>query len=194
VPWLTTTLLLDRLRENDETVWTDFVERFREPIATFARGLGLSADEAEDVAQETLADFLRALRDGQYDREKGRLQSWLFGIAHRRVLNAVRRRPREQQGPGTAGRTTFFSALPDSGAALVTWDTTWKRAMVDHCLGQLQSEMEPTTIRAFEMFAIRNRPAADVAGDLGITRNAVFLAKRRVLKRLRELTDEFELE
>ena len=70
--WVTTTILLENLRNAEEAAWEQFVNRFRVPIMRFARDLGLAADEAEDVAQETLMDFVRAYRGGQYDREKGR--------------------------------------------------------------------------------------------------------------------------
>jgi RNA polymerase sigma factor (sigma-70 family) len=190
--WITTTLLLESLRNAEDTAWEEFVGRFRAPIVRFARDLGLAADEAEDVAQETLMDFLKAYRSGQYDRAKGRLSAWLFGIARRRVRNARRReagRPRPVTGPD---RTAFWENLPDEDAARRSWDASWERAVIEHCLQQVRIEVEPTTIRAFELFAIQGRPAAEVAGELGLSRNAVFIAKHRVMKRILELRQQME--
>ena len=190
--WVTTTVVLESLRGSDEAAWGRFVSRFRGPIVRFARDQGLEPDEAEDAAQETLMDFVRAYRQGQYDREKGRLSAWLFGIAHRRVLNAGRKMARRPRPLGAGHQTAFWESLPDEQAARRSWDQSWQQAVLEQCLDQIRTEMEPKTIRAFEAFAIQRRPAMDVARELGVSRNAVFIAKHRVLKRILELTHQFE--
>jgi len=190
--WVTTTLLLENLRNAEEAAWEQFVERFRAPIMRFACDLGLPADEAEDVAQETLMDFVRAYRSGQYDREKGRLSAWLFGIAHRRVRHAWRQRAGQPRQVAAAQRTAFWDNLPDEEATRQSWDASWEQAVLDQCLQQVRAEVESNTIRAFELFALHGRPAADVAGELGMSRNAVFIAKHRVMKRVLELRRQFE--
>lgn len=189
--WVTTTLLLENLRDADEAAWEQFIGRFRAPIVRFACDLGLAADEAEDVAQETLMDFVRAYRSGQYDREKGRLSAWLFGIAHRRVRHAWRKRADQRQVAG-AERTAFWDNLPDEEVTRQSWDASWEEMVLDQCLQQVRAEVESSTIRAFELFALQGRPAADVAGELGMSRNAVFIAKHRVMKRVLELRRQFE--
>lgn len=190
--WVTTTVVLDNLRGSDEAAWKQFVGRFRGPIVRFACELGLGPDEAEDVAQETLMDFLRAYRQGQYDRDKGRLSAWLFGIAHRRVLNAGRKLGRGPRQLPAGRRTEFLANLPDANIVQESWDRSWQEAVLHQCLDQVRTELKPTTIRAFELFAIDQRPAAEVADELGMSRNAVFIAKHRVLKRITELTRQFE--
>jgi RNA polymerase sigma factor (sigma-70 family) len=190
--WVTTTVVLENLRRSNEVAWKQFVDRFRDPIVRFAQDFGLRPEEAEDVAQETLLDFVRAYREGQYDREKGRLSAWLFGIAHRRALNAGRRLARGPRPLAAGRRTAFWANLPDEPTARRSWDQSWKQAILEQCLERLRAEMEVRTIRAFELFAIERRPAADVARELEISRNAVFIAKHRVLRRVLELTREFE--
>ncbi|UCD76845.1 MAG: sigma-70 family RNA polymerase sigma factor [Phycisphaerales bacterium] len=190
--WVTTTVVLENLRSSNEAAWKQFVGRFRGPIVRFARDLGLGPEEAEDVAQETLLDFVRAYREGQYDREKGRLSAWLFGIAHRRVLDAGRKMARRPRALGTDRQTAFWENLPDEQAARRSWDQSWQQAVLQQCVDQIRTEMQPKTIRAFELFAVEQRPAAEVARELGMSRNAVFIAKHRVLKRVLELTRQFE--
>jgi DNA-directed RNA polymerase specialized sigma24 family protein len=53
-------------------------------VTAFASRLGLDSNEAEDVAQETLIEFVRAYGGGNYDRSRGRLSSWIFSIAPRK--------------------------------------------------------------------------------------------------------------
>src|SRR5262245_42778033 len=90
--WVTTSTVLKRLADfGDRDAWRTFDERFRAPIASFARKQGLSASDAEDVAQETLLGFAQAYKQGEYDKTRGRLSQWLFGIARRRMAQARRK-------------------------------------------------------------------------------------------------------
>lgn len=191
--WVTTTILLDRLCDFEDAAWEHFTNRFRTPVVRFACRMGLPEQEAQDVAQESLAAFANGLRDGRYDRTKGRLSSWLFGIAYyesKRAMRDAARSPR--QAPGVDGKTTFFSALPDEGEAKASWERDWERFVTNQCLERLRGEVTPMTYAAFEMVALREAPANEVARELGITRNAVFIAKHRALKRLGELHAQFE--
>ncbi len=194
MPWVTTTILLERLTDAQDSAWEEFATHFRAPVHRFAVRLGLSDAAAEDVVQSTMLAFVRAYREGRYSRDRGRLSSWLFGIAFREAQRVFRDAPREGQAPAARGRTTFFSGRPDDELARRTWTETWERHVLDRCLEQVRAEVEPSTYEAFELTAMRGVPADRVATDLGITKNAVFIAKHRVLKRVAELRREFEPE
>ena len=190
--WVTTSVILSQLQDDEPRTWDAFIARFRRPIVSFARAQGLPEEEAEDAAQETLSAFLRAYREGRYDRGGGRLHSWLFGIAHRVVLNRRRTLARERQRQPIAARTAFWDAVPAEEAVRRSWDDSWHQAIFDQCLQQVRAELQPKTVLAFEAYALNGRPASDVARELEMSRNAVFLAKHRVLTRIRELRDELE--
>ncbi len=165
--------------------------RFRSPVIGFAVRMGLREPEAEDAAQETLLAFADGLRKGSYDPDKGRLRDWLFGIAFRQVLKMRERLAHaEVQAPGSDTAGSFWSQFPSKEEATASWSEEWARAVLNQCLQQVCREVEPTTIRAFELFALAKQPAADVGTQLGISRNAVFIAKHRILKRLRELQEQ----
>ncbi len=194
MPWVTTTILLERLADAQDASWEEFASHFRGPIHNFALRLGLSETSADDVVQSTMLAFVRAFRDGRYSRERGRLSSWLFGIAYRESLRVFRDSARERQAPATQGRTTFFSDHPDDELARRTWTETWERHVLGRCLEQVRAEVTPSTFEAFELAAVRGVPPEQVAESVGISKNAVFIAKHRVLKRVAELRLEFEPE
>ena len=176
-----------------DAVWDQFAGRFRGPVVDFATRLGLDEDAAQDVAQDALLTFARAYRDGRYDRERGRLRSWLFGIAAREAMRRRREEHRTaRQAPRVEGRTTLISSLPDDADVEALWEDAWTRHALRVGLEQVRREMAPSTFGAFEQFAINGVPAARVAETLGMTPNAVFLAKRRVLRRLEEVCAEIE--
>src|SRR5215468_5754286 len=112
--WLTTSTILQRLGDfDDRAIWERFNTRFRSPLESFARRLGLSPAEADDAAQEALLQFAEAYRAGKYVRQAGRLSSWLFGIAFNQVATLRRKRIRERQNLDPAGgHPSFWAEMP----------------------------------------------------------------------------------
>lgn len=192
--WLTTATVLQKLRDFDNReAWDSFAVRFRQPVVSFARGMGVKPADAEDVAQETLLAFAEAYRGGKYDPTKGRLSRFLFGIAYRQALRA-RRQMGETAAPVAVAETGtgFWSQIADEQAASGIWDTEWERSVLDRCLAQARLEFEPQTYRAFEMVVREELSPDDAAAKLGIGLKSVYNAKHRVLKRIRELRAQYE--
>ena len=192
--WITTSTILGGLRDfEDRGAWERFVARFRAPIVSIALGQGLKQADAEDVAQETLLAFADGFRAGRYDVSKGKLSRWLFGIAYRQILRArdahARRAADAALGDeGTGG----LPEIADEAEATRSWDLEWERAILAQCLERARSEVQPLTFRAFELAALENRDANVVAEELAIDVKAVYNAKHRLLKRIRELRQSME--
>lgn len=181
----TSSTLLEGLKDAaDRTRWQLYVDRYRPLIVSFSRARGLDAEEAEDFAQTALLEFARAVRDGRYDRDKGRLRTWLFGIV-RRQLSSFRRKVARRREEELA--TDHVVPARGGDELEATWDAEWHRAVLAQCLREIQAIVEPQTFAAFRGVALEERPAAEVARELGITENAVYGSKRRVLQRVREL-------
>lgn len=180
----TSSSLLEGLRDHrNEARWQQYVDRYRPLIVSFARRRGLAAEDAEDFSQTVLMEFSRAYREGRYDAEQGRLRSWLFGIVHRQLAGFWRKKHRAL--PAAEMDTRVLADLGSEDDLEKTWHEEWEAAVLGQCLEEIRVRVEPRTFEAFEEFALKERPAADVARDLAITENAVFGAKRRVLERLR---------
>src|SRR5206468_7592087 len=143
-----TATVLQKLRDfENRDAWETFADRFRQPVVSFARGMGLRDADAEDVAQETLLAFAEAYRRGQYDPAKGRLSRFLFGIAYRQALRG-RRVAAKAAGGGIAVAEVdsgFWSQIPDEQAATGIWDTQWQQSVLDCCMEQARAEFEPQT-------------------------------------------------
>ncbi len=184
----TTTRLLDALKDaSNEPVWAHLDARFRPVIAGLARRLGLEATHAEEVAQETLSEFVRAYRDGRYDRSKGRLSSWILGIAHHTTLRAHRNAKRD-----SAQGQTALAEVADESTLRSIWADERDRAILDRAMSILRDEssIDDRTFLAFELVALRGVPAPEAASQTGMTTDQVYVAKSRVTKRLRSLVEE----
>jgi RNA polymerase sigma-70 factor (ECF subfamily) len=184
----TTTALLNSLRDPAQgTVWGEFDARFRPLLTAFAMRLGLEASEAEDVAQETLVEFVSAYRAGKYDRSRGRLSSWIIGIAQNRIS---RRRLALGRAEGQRGDSGMVD-LSDAARLSAVWDDEERRLIIVRAMDVLRAgrTAEPA-LRAFDLFALRGVPAAEAARECGITVEEVYTAKNRIGKRLREIVHE----
>ena len=184
---LTSTTLLQGLRDpHNAEVWARFVERYRPLILAAVSRHGIPGQDAEDVAQASLETFFRAYGEGQYDRERGRLRAWLFGIVHSQA-RTWRRRARAAPRVGATEIDLRLEAEQADDGLQAIWEDEWRQAVLRECLAQVAREVEPSTLQAFEAFTLGGRSADEVAAELGLTRNAVYGAKRRVLERVREL-------
>lgn len=192
--WHTTSTILESLRDQgNNAAWRQLDARFRGAIVGFARRLGISDTDAEDVAQETLVEFVSAYRRGRFDREKGRLSRWLFGIAYRQALHGRRTRQRQAAKAGLAQtETSFWDNVPDKQVASASWDREWEQALLQQCLDQVAREVEITTLRAFQLVVGQNHSPARTAEQLGVPVKTVYNAKHRVLNRIRELRAALE--
>lgn len=182
----TTSTLLEGLHDPaNQDVWQEFDARYRPVLVAFGRRLGLATEDAADAAQEALLRFVKSYRGGKYQRRRGRLSSWLIGIAQHCIADQLRRRAgqREQRG------VSALADLPNRDRLAEIWQAECEQEILRQALRALHEETrtDEQTIRAFELLAIEHLPPADVAARLGMTLNDVYLAKHRCLKRLRAL-------
>jgi len=191
--WVTTTQVLEQLSSpNGGTAWRQLHDHFYAVIVQFAQKLGLSSADAEDAAQETMVTFLESYRKGKYQREKGRLSQWLFGVARRTIHDFRKHRPPERQMIDKDSGTSFWNKLPNEEVEHHTWTAEWQKMVMERCLQRVRRELKPKTFQAFELYALAQIPVEQVAQRLQMTHNAVYIAKNRVLARLQELEKEFE--
>lgn len=191
----TTTQLLESLRDPANAgLWQLFDQRYRPVLIAFAIRQGLSEDDASDVAQSTLASFAADFQAGRYDRSRGRLSSWIIGIARNRLIDLVRSKKREQLNRGESA----MADISDDGAAEQEWAAARQRVIFEQAIQILRTEtkLEPQTIKAFDLCAIRSVPAEVAAAECGMSVAEVYVAKNRAIKKLREivaqLTEEFD--
>ena len=106
-------------------------------------------------------------------------------------IRIYRRQRRRRPAVGLDPADGFLERLADPNDDLAReWDRDHDKQVVDKLLLVVQPDFAPTTWQAFERFGVEGCPAGRVAEELGLSENAVILAKFRVLKRLREEAGE----
>ncbi len=191
---VTSTSLLDGLLDpTNDRVWTEFFDRYGPIVRGFARKLRLREHEVDDAVQETMVTFVTRYREGDYDRQKGRLRSWLCGLAYHKIRHILDRRLlRERRASGRDGPNPPLESIPDQDHTTELWEAEWRNVVIRRCLDQIRDETDPVRLRAFELYALQNWSADEVAEELGISRNMVYLSKSRVLGRIAKLREQID--
>jgi len=177
--------LLERLRQPDQqSAWTRFVQLYTPLLLRWTRRLGLRDEDAADLVQDVLTLLVRKLPEFRYDGRKS-FRAWLRTV----TLNCWRTRCRRVELPREA-HPPDLDGLPGHDDVDLLSETEYRQWLVGRALKLMQAEFQPTTWKACWECVVSGRSAAEVAAELGIGVGAVYMAKSRVLSRLRqELTD-----
>ena len=195
--WTQTTIDCDTLvsrleKPNDEAAWRLAVGRYGPLVQGFARRMGIPADLAEDARQEALEAFVRGIRAGKFERSRGRLRDYLFGIARNRILSLRDRESRQRRTGLQPDESRFWEGVSDDSQMESIWEAEWQDAVSAQCLREAQAHFSSETYGIFERHALDRVPSERVAQELGKTVNAVNLATNRVRSFLRRIRPAIE--
>jgi RNA polymerase sigma factor (sigma-70 family) len=186
----TSVSLLQRLRTRpDEASWQQLDLLYRPLIHRWLLRDSTLRDEAEDLVQEVMSVLVRELPTFRRERT-GSFRRWLREITVHRLQTYWRARQRRPQPLGQRPEGPTLAELVDPGSALSQlWDQEHNQHVVQRLLELIEPEFAPTTLQAFRRVVLDDIKPAAAAAELGISVNAVLLAKSRVLSRLRQEGD-----
>jgi RNA polymerase sigma-70 factor (ECF subfamily) len=184
--------LLIRLRDTDDRpAWAEFVEIYGPLVYSYGRRRGLQDADASDLVQEVLRSVASAAGRFVYDPARGSFRGWLLTIT-RNELNRLLRRG--AAGASAEGGTTHLAVMaehPDD-ADDRRWDREHRERLFTWAAERVRGSFQASTWDAFWRTAAENQPAESVARDLGLSVGAVYIARSRVLARMRELIASVE--
>lgn len=180
--------LLDRLQSqpNDDS-WQRLTDLYTPLIRNWLGRQAVESAEVDDLVQETLLVVLRKLPQFRHNERPGAFRAWLRSI----TVNCLRNFWRDRRlRPLATGDTSFLQVLaqledPNSGESKL-WDEQHDLHVAQRLLVLIKPDFEPTTWKAFERVTVDQVKAKQVAEELGISTSSVYVAKSRVLARLRE--------
>ncbi len=160
---------------------------------------GLTDDEKDELVQKVMCEIFQRDIIGKYDPDhvpddvvfkhdptRGRFRHYLRKIIRYQALKIIAQR---------SGDVPFDEAVaadaPDDGWNSA-WDNEWKRHVFNMALAELKGRIQPETYSAFEMYALQNRPIAEVARFHDMSPSSVYTAKSRCVKLLHEIVKELE--
>jgi RNA polymerase sigma-70 factor (ECF subfamily) len=184
--------LLARLRDPcDGAAWTEFVDLYVPVIYGYARKQGLQDADAVDLAQEVISAVAGAVGRLEYDPERGAFRSWLFTVVRRKLSN-WRRAQRNRPCSGGAATQRVLAECPAVEDVEAEWEAEWEHRVFAWACEQVRRDVADTTWQAFWRTAVDGQPGKRVAADLGLSVAAVYLARSRVVARLKELVQSVQ--
>ena len=180
--------LLAKARDrSDQSAWRRLTQLYAPLVERWVRPHVAQRADAEDVVQEVLTTLVRELPRFDHNERPGAFRAWLRGITVHRLRAYWDKRDARPATTGHPQVSEALAQLEDPNSPLSrSWDEEHDRYVTRSLLAAIRLEFQPATWRAFERQVCDGRPAADVAAELGLSANAVLIAKSRVLKRLRE--------
>ena len=180
--------LLLRIRDpRDADAWTQFVEVYAPLIYGYARKQGLQDADAADLVQDVLRTTALAVRKLNYDARLGSFRGWLFTVARTKLADLVNKRRWPGRGTGESAVQQLLVNQPASEPdPEEDWNDEYERRVFAWAAERVRREVEETTWQAFWQTAVEGRSGQEVSAALGMTIAAVYLAKSRVMTRLKE--------
>lgn len=171
--------LIERLRQpGEEEAWGRLVELYTPLLFFWCRKMGLRQQDAADLVQDVFAVLVQKLPEFCYEPSKS-FRGWLRTILVNKWRDCERRRALAAQ----VQRPETLARLVDPGQDF--WEAEYRQYLVGRALELMQAEFQPSTWKACWETVVADRPAAEVADELGLSIDAVYTAKSRVLRRLR---------
>jgi RNA polymerase sigma-70 factor (ECF subfamily) len=183
----TSASLLERLRTSpDEAAWQRLDALYRPLIRRWLLRDPSLREEADDLVQEVMSVLVHTLADFQRQRN-GSFRRWLRTITVHRLSAFYRSRKNRPVALGSPLEDSPLMQLADPNSELGSqWDREHDRYVLKRLMELIAPLFEPTTLAAFRRVAIDGIKPAQASEELGISLNAVLVAKSRVLSRLRQ--------
>src|SRR5438132_2740427 len=180
--------LLVRLRDTrDAGAWQEFIRLYAPIIYGFARKRGLQDADAADLMQEVLRSIASAAARLEYDPARGTFRGWLFTVTRNKVFNFLESRSRRVLGSGDSRVQQRLEQHADADGALsADWEADYQRTLAAQAMERVKGEFQAATWNAFLLTAVEEQAPSQVAGRVGMSVGAVYVAKSRVIARLRQ--------
>jgi RNA polymerase sigma-70 factor, ECF subfamily len=182
-----TTGLLGRIQQQDPDAWRRLDVLYRPIVTQWAQSAGLQADDAADLVQEVFRAVSSRITDFKRETTNDTFRGWLWTITRnklRRYWYDRQNRPTAIGGSEFQMRLSQFPGDDDVSVSIV--DPGEVKGLVTRGMELVRAEFEDRTWQAFWRLTVDNQSASAVAADLAMSTGAVYVAKSRVLRRLRE--------
>ena len=188
----TSTSLIERVKARDPQAWQRLVKLYSPMAYRWCREMGVSAEDSKDILQEVFTSVFGSIAEFRRTRAGDSFRAWLCTITRNKVRDMYRRRANQPVVDGGSQANELMQQVPDDDCPTSSSpaDQGSENRLVQQAAELVQCEFETQTWQVFWRAAVQGQKLADIADDLGMSLAAVYQAKSRVMRRLRqELSD-----
>jgi RNA polymerase sigma-70 factor (ECF subfamily) len=177
----------------DQTAWGEFLSLYEPLILRLMRRHGLQESDARDVCQQVLAAVAQDVGQWKPDGGQGSFRRWLFQVSRNRLLKFLTKQQAEPRATGGTDAQIKLAGLPDGKDSLAAqFEREFRQQLLTWGAEQIRGEFHESTWQAFWRTCVLGEPVAGVAAELGTTAGNVYVARSRIMARLREKVREVE--
>jgi RNA polymerase sigma-70 factor, ECF subfamily len=175
--------LLSRVRDRDQIAWERLVRLYSPLVYSWCLRRGLRPEDAADVGQEVFLTVAKQIGEFHHDQKGDSFRAWLFTITHNKLRNWARSRVALSIG-GSDAMKMFDKVIDDADESSDVADDS--RLLLRRLLELVRSEFSVEHWQAFWQVTVERKDPKEVAQALGLSTNAVYVLKSRILRRLRQ--------
>ena len=192
IPETRASLIVRLPNADDAPAWTEFAEIYEPFVYQFARRRGLQDSDARELVQEVFLGVAKAVRRFEPDQHRARFRTWLFRIARNQLINQLSARKKEQVVD--TGAWDYLEEAHEESDSSSADEIEYRREVFRWASAKVQKSVKAETWAAFWQTSVVGRPVDDVASQLGVARGVVYVARSRVIQKLRNEISRFESE
>ena len=179
--------LILRLRHPDDAAaWQEFIEIYQPLVFRLARNRGLQEADALDTTQEVMARVAKAINRWDPDPDKGSFRGWLSRITRNLCIEFLRSKGRRPVTSDDSNIRGLINSIPESSDESELFDLEHQRQVFAWAADKIRDSFQPKSWNAFWQTAVEQRSASDVARELDLSKGAVYIARSRVMSKLKE--------
>ncbi|MGF1580562.1 MAG: sigma-70 family RNA polymerase sigma factor [Gemmataceae bacterium] len=174
----------------DDPAWLRFVEVYSPLIFKHAKHAGLQDADASDFLQDVLHQI--SISIANFNPELGKFRQWLYGVCRNALCQFYKSQKRQTRGSGDSAVEAILRHLPDDDLLEREWEVEYSRRLFQWASEQVRSRVHESTWQAFWLTAVEGQPPQQVATELNIGVGSVYVARNRVMRKLRQKIEEID--
>ncbi|TWT66566.1 RNA polymerase sigma factor [Allorhodopirellula solitaria] len=177
----------------DDSAWSEFLQIYEPLLLRLATRWGLQQADALEVVQETLLAVAKAIPSFDRDQHAGAFRGWLAAITRNKLADHLSRARRRESASGDSDVRRWLDQVAGNTSDASVWDWNQKQQIYAWAAAKVQQQVSPSTWQAFHRTAVQGEPVAEVATDLQMREGMVYVARSRVMARLRKSVAQWQV-
>jgi len=175
----------------DAEAWDEFVTIYAPLIQRLAQKQGLQPSDADDLVQEVMTSVSQSVSRWLERDDRGSFRAWLFRMARNQAVNLLTRRKTKALATGGSAADQQLHQLA-AASCESDFELEYRREVFRYAAMQVREAVCETSWTAFWMTHVEGQSVDDVAGQLKISAGSVYVARSRVMARLRDRAHQME--